>query len=436
MKIEALKYDQINKNSLPQKPFNKTNKAKQDISFKSLANYSLMSYMADIKQDNSFGFDIKNPDSYVLKNNLQVDTESSQFNKKANALLVLSFDADTQKKGGSLEILTKMINTQNGKNANDVSIVTDNSQLMFRAETDSNKINGQLQEMVNLITAPNLTQENLNSAKQSVKNELSKSSALDTLNNMIYFKNKKLTDKDIDAISLEDINELYLNILANSQAKITITLPLKSQSQDKMQLVNTLSELPTFKEKSAGISYSALRPISKTQTHKCKTNNPDKSHLRYYYIGQNDSVAKTAAEEVMGILFNKVLTANFPDANNYETSSDYITGGNASSIIIGLNSKNSDYKQNSKLLDDVIKQLSEGKIDPKMLKDAKSVVRYQKIKIYKDQCEKTEIMQNQYAQGDNSLKCFLDALDKVTAQNISEAAQKIFSQPYLEAVEE
>ena len=220
----------------------------------------------DVKTD--VNNDINQASNFRLQNGMEASILPSNIGTDASFSMELKTDLNENVYASTTEVLSEMINRGSiyRQNSSFKNILEENNiGLGFAVGTDSINISASFKPekadmtmalLKETLMSPNFTEEEFQRAKKLVKEmyENSTKSPYDKLNqhlnpNSKYFASKEEQLKALENLTLNDIKQLYSHILYNSQALTTCAVKKEAMPMVQNSLVNNLSfGLPNFRQ--------------------------------------------------------------------------------------------------------------------------------------------------------------------------------------------
>lgn len=108
--------------------------------------------------------------------------------------------------------------------------------------------------------------------------------------------------KSLDNITLEDVKQLYYEIMNNGQGRIVVSAPFSKHPQLEQQVFNTIGQLNPVKPKDVSL-YECYKPIEKPQVHTVETNRNQAEIILGYKFKQSGNIK----DDVCIDLFNEIF---------------------------------------------------------------------------------------------------------------------------------
>ena len=406
--------------------------------------------------------DMKNIEKQTLPNNFDIglyETKNNNFNYNVS----LVSDVPYHKKAGVTEVLnaiysmgTKDINENDWNNFKEENNLKLNAgfcgySIFATAQSSQKDRKLALEKTKELLYNPNITQENLDKAKEIVRDTLQKhqDSALslycdNEAQNNPYIFSKDEVLKSLDSITIADVEDCKNYILENARGVVTANLPMGDKENCKSDVINAGKNLKKVKPNKVQIleMYSEnTKPQVLT-----KANNNSQADIMQVYKFKCDN---TLEEVVLGKIANSILSNssiglfdNLREKQHlaYSVFSDISREGDLGEISCNIltttdNKEIGEYSYDNvkKSIDGFttqIEELKNGKFTDKDLENAKLAM---KAELLND--EGTNAKLRSLDSGLNS-KFGIDyknqlysMIDGITKENITNFAERIFKNP-------
>lgn len=265
--------------------------------------------------------DVEKISEYKLKNNFNVgfcDTKTSNINYNIR----LTSDAPYNKKAGVVEVLDLMCSMGTAgmsedefvkfkeKNNIDLSLSVNSNSIRLYSNSAFSKRKMIYEIGKELLYNPRLTEENLEIAKDKIKEILSRKQ--DTAYDLYYTEECKnspydFTDEEIlnslDSITLADVKECYNYLLKNSRGTVSANLPEEGKEEVKKEILNATSKLQSVQPNQIKtLEIYSENPAPKVIT---KANNNSQADIMQVYKFKRDNTIK---ENVTAKLMRSILS--------------------------------------------------------------------------------------------------------------------------------
>ena len=406
--------------------------------------------------------DMKNIEKQTLPNNFDIgfyETKNNNFNYNVS----LVSDVPYHKKAGVTEVLnaiysmgTKDINENDWNNFKEENNLKLNAgfcgySIFASAQSSQEDRKLALEKTKELLYNPNITQENLDKAKEIVKDTLQKyqDSAMslycdnESKNNPYIFSKDEVL-KSLDSITIADVEDCKNYILENARGVVTANLPMGDKENCKSDVINAGKSLKKVKPNKVQIleMYSGnTKPQVLT-----KANNNSQADIMQVYKFKCDN---TLEEVVLGKIANSILSNssiglfdNLREKQHlaYSVFSDISREGDLGEISCNIltttdNKEIGEYSYDNvkKSIDGFttqIEELKNGKFTDKDLENAKLAI---KAELLND--EGTNAKLRSLDSGLNS-KFGIDyknqlysMIDGITKEDVTNFAERIFENP-------
>ena len=258
-----------------------------------------------------------------LENNFDIgfyDTKNSELDMR----ICLNTDIPYHKKAGVLEVLNEIYSmgtaktpesewkNRNEKNDTPIGISAGYYGINIYSECSSDNYKNAIENVKEILYSPNLTQENLDKAKEIIKDYYSRKQdtayslyANDYCKDSPYDFSDDEILKSLDSITLDDVKECHNYILQNSRGIIAANLPQNNRDEVKNDIIDMANGFDTVlpnKIKHLNIYKENQNPKVLT-----KTNNNSQADIVQINRFEQDYTPK---ELLMGKLVNSILTSS------------------------------------------------------------------------------------------------------------------------------
>ncbi|MBP3923916.1 insulinase family protein [bacterium] len=311
--------------------------------------------------------------------------------------------------------------------------------------------NSAFEKLKENIYSPRFTEEEFKKEKEFIKKDLllREKSAYDklfeTLDPETCLSKEKIIEK-LDELTLEDVKNLYKNILSNAKITTAVSGPIDSDTQFKQNVFTQLSSLPNV-EKNEYQLKDIYKPIEKT---KVLTDTDSKNqaeileHFRFK-VNQNehDSVTLVLLNKILGGTPSSRLFLDLREKQQlaYRVKSEFNLNDDENqgeiTLSIGTTTEN---KETGEVSYDNIKKSIEGfnkniekikteKVSEEELENAKLNLKNTILNGIQTTEDKNFELANSFLRpaGLQSLNKIMEEIDKVTADDIYNAANYVFS---------
>lgn len=404
-----------------------------------------------------------NVKEYKLKNNMEVvinptksDFTSYQIDLDVKSSLNLS--------SAELLILSEMLNrgSQNKDNSTFHDILDkSNIEMGFDAsstgisigcKSPENKLSQALALSKEVILNPRFTQEDFDWAKQNVKDGLSSLSkdANDKLDatlypNLPYMQTVEETLKKLDSVSLENIMAVYKKIMEQAQGQAVLSAPTDKNPDLMNQFVSSLSnDIPVLKEFNA----APINTYENPQTSQILTATEQRLQAQIvqgYKFKNTGNIDDEAKLSILNTILGGTSTSRlFQDLREsqklaYYVSSKYGSHGDTSIIKLNILTTTDDCNDASssplnvkKSIDGFEKHINKLKtelVSEEELQKAKLTLKNSILSSTETSILKTQDLASGKSSyyGINQSKKLLEAIEKVTLQDVKNAANYAFA---------
>lgn len=258
-----------------------------------------------------------------LDNNYNVGLYETK-NNNINYNLTLSVNTPIKSKPATGILLSSMLTMGSGgfteneldefKENNSIwgFILSSNTSISVHGDSSIDDFDKMTNLLEKMLYEPNLTQQNLDKAKEMLKDDYSRkqdtSASLyydfEAGNNPYEYTNEEIK-QSIDDVTLDDIKEYYSYLLNNSKGVVTANIPTESKSEVKNKVLDFTSSLPFVKN----LEYESLNLYKQNENVKVltKENNNSQADIAETFTYLHDGTPK---ETVTAEIMNSILSAS------------------------------------------------------------------------------------------------------------------------------
>ena len=309
---------------------------------------------------------------------------------------------------------------------------------------------------------PNFSQSEFDKAKQIIKDSILSEnvSAYDKLNKELFPSLKKYDSKEerlkqLEALTLTDIQNLYSNIMSTSQVSAVFTAPIKEKPYLQDMFNNGLStDMPVFrpftKEKST--SYNIYSPNTQNKILTAVEEKAQATILQAYKYKKTENIDDLAKIELLIFILGGGMSSRlFNDLREnkklaYTVGAESTYEKDSSAIILDITTTTDSPDPDEGSPDNVYKSL-EGfernvnllktqNISPQELENAKKQLKTMLLDMPETNTGKTSVYSDsKYSPYDiKYLEEMIKAIDKVSADDIRAAANYVFKNPPITSI--
>ncbi len=343
------------------------------------------------------------------------------------------------------------------------SIIANNSGLSFSVRLYPEQMQEGLSLLKEVITHPNFSQEEFDRAKRILKNMISDEhpSSYDKVSKDLlgtikkYSSNKEERLKELEELTLDDIKNLYSRIIAGSKVNATMVAPTEENPQLKNILHNELSkDLPVFKEYTTDhdSQYYIYKPNTEAKIYTEAVENAQAKISQIYSFKELENVDDIAKVDLLNeILGGGMSSRLFTDLREneklaYHVSSSFEKVNDSSSISLNIETTTDSPDPNEGSPENINKALEGFKrnvdllktqnVTDEELKRAKASLKTSILNGLETNLDKKYMFSTVDTKyGINYKKAMLESIDKVTADDIKAAANFIFKNPPITAID-
>ena len=402
---------------------------------------------------------------------LQNDYDVAFYNTKSNntnVLLRLLTDIPYCKKAGVSEVLNEIFTMGTSdmpvdkfnafKDKNNLSILASCSANGISVDMSGDIKNYKigLEKSKELLLNPNITEENVKTAVARIKDRMLRvhntANVLqkdidDYLNPFVYSRNQIL--ENLDKVTVDDVKELHKYLMKNSRGLVTANVPEKSEKEVKYDILKNINDLPKV-EPNIYKPLDVYEEVKKATVITRENSNSQADISQVFRFQRDNSIKEKAVIPVMNSILSSSSIGLFDvlrEKENlaYSVFSNYSTYGNLGRLSLNILTTTDNkeigecsyenVEKSIKGFNRQIKELLEGKFTEEDLENAK---RAMKANLLNNEGNYAKIFALEMAQNspynlDLKNKIY-EEVDKITKQDITDAAKKIFSNKPIYAV--
>ena len=250
--------------------------------------------------------------------------------------------------------------------------------------------------------------------------------------------------ESLDSISLDDIKQLYNEIMQNGQGKIVITAPFSQKPELSKIAFDTISSFNTVQPKNTAL-YECYKPIDKTQVHTTETNRNQSEIIQGFKFKQTGNIKDDICLDIFNIIFGGSQTSRlFKDMREqrhlaYSVNSGYKISGDYGVEYLKIKTTTNNTETGEKSLDNIkkaidgfnenIKDITSRKISHEELETAKRTIKSEILSGFEMNGAKNSIISTcaSTPYGLEYINKQFEIIDNITADDILNVAVNIFS---------
>ena len=434
---------------------------------RAISGNSTVSFGKSINIANSLLEDKKNIKQYVLNNNINLSTIKADNSVDSSFVMVFEGDNNPNLSQAELDVIGLLMNrgslftgNDNYKNLKEqmnigLNFGISSNQIYASGSFGSNKSNEILSLMKNVLLNPNFTQEEFDKAKQNVRQSFinAQKNPYDKLNRVVFANNKRYLSNEeqvkiLDAMTLQDAQRIYFNLLNNSQCGVAVTLPEDNADCVEQSFINQLSTgmpvvRPFVKEKAM---QTALYQPNMQEKIVCDSQETPQAEIiqSYQYKVTNNLEDKVKIDILDRILGGGMSSRLFKDLRENEKIA-YHAGSRCYSVndigFIDLEIGTStdpnmtsdaspeNYNKAVQGFNRNVQRLKTELVSQDELNTVKTILKTSLLNSLEGNMEKCFSVQddmNSYYGNDYAMK-YLEIIDKITAEDIKTTANYVFA---------
>ena len=397
---------------------------------------------------------------YKLNNNYDVAFYNTKSNN-INLSLKLINTVPYTKKAGVIEVLNEIYNVglknlsadrfEDFKDKNNIVIeaLAGNRGIGVFLSGDKNNYKLGISAMKELLYNPNITEENIKKAVLQIKDKMDRTNItssfiqnqFDNMINPYAFKRSEIY-KNLDNITVEDVQELHNYLLKNSRGIVTANIPKSDEKEIKTDILKAVSTFNAVEPN----NYRPLeiyKEIKQPAVFSYANNNSQADISQVFRFKYDDTIKEKAVAPVMNSILSGSSIGLFDvlrEKQNlaYSVHSNIYSSGNQGQIALSILTttdnksigevKYDNLKKSIEGFNNQINELKNGKFTDEDLENAKRIIKASLLdsegnfaKIYAIETG----MDSKY--GIDLRNKIYKEIDKITKEDITEYAQKVFA---------
>ena len=414
------------------------------------------------------GKNIKNPidinkiEEYTMPNNFDVVMQDSDTDVANYTLKIFTKDL-SPKKAAAGEILNDMLQYCGTKshtwqelaqisdlNGIDSSITGSINSVSISGDAPVENFTTALNLFKENVQQPDLNQELFNNALKHCKDKYQTSEpnayepfkkAMNEGLHTSYTTEDKI--KSLDNITLEDIKQLYNEIMQNGQGQLVITAPFSKRPELKQAVFNVSSQFAPLKPKNTNL-YECYTPINNTQVYTVETNRNQAEIIEGFKFKHTGNIKDEICLDILNSIFGDGQSSRlFNDLREqrhlaYAVYSSCKKTGNFGVEYLRIKTTTNNTETGEKTLDNIkksiegfnenIKKITTEKVSPEELETAKRTIKSQLLSTLEMNTMQNSIigMSVKTPYGINYINEQFKIIDSITAEDILNTAQNVF----------
>ncbi len=419
---------------------------------------------SNVKQ--SISSEIQKVKTFKLANNIETKIIPSSPTSKAS--FVMSFDslelADTDLP--TFQVLSLLLNRGNQYRDNDsieqlkaskdysLNFACLSTGIEVGADFYPQNMEEVMALMKETIMAPNFSQTEFERAKTIIKDIIASENqdAIDNLDHELFNGVKKYASKEerlqqIDKLTLADVQNLYLKIMNTSQVTAALSAPINENPQLQDIFHSSLScGFPSFKPVNIPV-YNSYKPITEAKIVTAAEENSQASVSQAYTFKKTGNIEDTAKIKLLNIILGTGMSSRlFKDLRDneklaYSVHSNYDSDKDTGIIYLSIGTTTESPDPNEGSPENITKSLNgfdrninllkTTNVSQQELSNAKIALKTKILNgLESDKDKLYDFHSSTYsAYGLNYNISMLDAIDKITVDDIRATANYIFQNP-------
>lgn len=425
---------------------NNINPQKLLTSFKAY-NLPVGSSSAVMSSGNITKLNMNNIDMYDLPNNIRFIADTSPEIKKTEISFELKPNKYISAKPEAIDVLASMLCTAGQMNnmidTYGYTVFTRMHGKTIKVEASPpgiSKLNQSIDLLKKFTFNVEITEEKLAQEKQFLKKQYQS-----YLNIPLCLIETELSGRSIDeklksieSITLQDVKNLYSQILANSEGKVVVTMPKQDYKVIKSSIIDTLSSAFPMLQKSndkPDPNLTSNVPLTHTKVFLKANNNGEPVKIdQSFKLIQNGNVKDIVATTLLNIIFgeledsrlNKVLKLSNDKA--YSECYEYTENKH---IHIHVATESKQLKTSVDKIRSTINDLIAKPVSNEEFQKTKDKLKCNLTKDLANISEKNLFLSLDTPYSINYINEYIDAIDKITPKDLQNAARLFLTQPSL-----
>lgn len=425
-----------------------------------------VSFGSSAKIKDSINADIQQVQQFKLYNN--IETKIIPFSQTDKSSVVISLESDELSNFSqpTFDVLNILLNRGNLYKDNDTVLNLKDSKdysysfdcfskgIDICSSFHSQDINEVLSLIKETLLSPNFSQAEFERAKTLIKDSIlsENKSSMDNLYHELFNGVKKYNSKEqrlleIDSLTLNDVQNLYYTIMQTSQVKASMNTPI-NQNQILKDIFNTSLSvgLPVFRPVTIQ-QYNTYKPITQEKTIVDAEECSQASITQAYTYKFSDNIDDIAKITLLNTILGEGMSSRlFTDLRGNEKLAYSVHSGISSEkdtgliyLTIGTTTESPDPNEGSpanitKSIEGFnrnVNLLRTTNVSPKELNDAKTALKTEILNNLETGSEKLADFHSSSNSiyGLNYNTALLDAIDKITVDDIRNTANYVFQNP-------
>lgn len=427
---------------------------------------SIKKNYADISNISFSGLQAINPENvkqFDLKNNYRVILQNSKTNN-IGITYNISLDNDAKARPAALAVLSKILTYGSAsKNKEDFDnelalegiendIFADSRTIMGNMECDVTNVDKAMKSIKEVLENPRFVAEDFEIAKNKIKNDIltSEKSASKKLYAELYkglpkgFTNEEILE-DLKTLSIDDVKDLYKQIIENGKGTVAVSAPFDKKPELKNTVFQNLSEFKPVKEFAPKTLVQNFTPINEVKV-LTDTNFKNQAEIiQAYKFKVNGNLKDEIALKLMNIILGGNSSSRlFNDLREkeklaYHVRSHLTLADDTGELLLRIQTTTENKETGEQSFDNIqkslegfkrhIEKLKSEKVSEEELNNAKLSLKNSIL----SRNETSALRNIQLLKGADSpygilkVNQLMDEIDKITADDIYNAANSVFS---------
>lgn len=403
-------------------------------------------YISNHHLENNFEAGIYKTKSNNVNCLINLDVQK-WYNKKPAAAIVLNEIYSMGMKGVPEAVFNRY------KEENNLELYASSAQNGIGVKLDcaDYKLPQNMDLALKLLYNPNITEENVEKAKQTIKDILSREqdSAMSLFNEYEAHKNPyEFSKKDIlnsvDSITPDDVRECHDYLINNSRGLVSASVPIQDENNNAEKIIlQKLAELPEVKPNKRELADLYKKQEKPTVLTKANTNS-QADILQTYTFKNEDTVKESITGEIMNLILSTSsigLFDNLREKENlaYSVHSEIAKTGNRGELYLNIltttdNKNNNEvkYENLQKSINGFNRQISalkNGKFTEHDLQSAKLILKSRLLNTEGRQAKVSALDMGLCSNyGLEYINKLFNNIDSVTREDITKFADKVFAE--------
>lgn len=407
--------------------------------------------------------DINKVKTYRANNNFEIQLNETNSDNVEYSFSVFEKDW-TPKKAAIADVLSEVLlnSGTKTKSSEDISKIEDKygitsseinvspKGITLTADFPVQNTKQALETFNDQIKNPNIKQEEFDSAISRLKDDYKgyEVSPYDKLNKFLYKGTpREFTPQDklesLNDITLEDVKNLYNEILTQGQGEVTVSAPFSKHPELKQEIFNSVNSFAPVKPWNTEIN-KYYKPIEKTEVFTTPNRKNQANIVKAYTFQHNGNMKDNICLDLLNaILGDSPSSRLFSDLREkrhlaYSVYSNYNLYDDMGEFTLSIGTTTENQETGEQSFDNIkksidgfnenIERITTEKVSPEELENAKKEIKNQLYNSFESNFAKNEYLSSSHNSiyGANQINEGLALLDSITVDDIYNTARNVF----------